>query len=236
MAFTPVQAQSPTYKVGSTPTGVPFTFLNVKTKNIQGVMVDVINTIGEKEGFSTDVQATQWSALIPSLTKDKIDIISAAMYATPERAKVVDFTDTVYSYGEGLFVTKEDISAYKTPQDLKGKTVGIQVGTAYVKPMKALDVFKEIKIYDSIADIMRDVELGRLDAGFGDLPIVGYQLSRDEKSKLRLVKTYESQVVGHIAMSVKPGNDALLAKLNSGIAKIKSSGELDKILVKWGLK
>ena len=33
-------------KVGSTPTGVPFTFLDTKTNSIQGVMVDLITEIG----------------------------------------------------------------------------------------------------------------------------------------------------------------------------------------------
>ncbi|MCA0420981.1 MAG: transporter substrate-binding domain-containing protein, partial [Proteobacteria bacterium] len=32
----------------------------------------------------------------------KIDIISAAMYGSPERAKVVDFSQDAYACGEGL--------------------------------------------------------------------------------------------------------------------------------------
>ena len=61
-------AQVPTYNVGSTPTGVPFTFLDVKTNTIQGAMVDLITAIGEDAGFKVNVQATPFSALIPSLT------------------------------------------------------------------------------------------------------------------------------------------------------------------------
>lgn len=230
----PAAAETPTYTVGSTPTGVPFTFLDVSSNSIQGVMVDIIEAIGEEEGFSPDVKATQWSALIPSLTSGKIDIIAAAMYATEERAKVVDFTETVYSYGEGLFVANDDETAYASPQDLKGKTIGVQVGTAYIEPMKALGIFKDVKIYDSIPDIMRDVQLGRVDAGFGDLPIVAYQLSQGA-ARVRLVDSYESTIVGHVAMSVKPGNDALRATLNDGLQTIRENGKLDAILAKWGL-
>ena len=39
-------------KVGSTPTGVPFTFLDTKSNQIQGVMVDIITEIGEDAGFA----------------------------------------------------------------------------------------------------------------------------------------------------------------------------------------
>lgn len=224
-----------TLRVGSTPSGVPFTFLDVKTNQIEGVMVDIIKAIGEAEGFTPHIDATQWSALIPSLTGGKIDIIAAAMYATEERAKVVAFSDTVYSYGEGLFVPKADQTDYKSLDDLAGKTVGVQVGTAYVEPLKASGKFKEVRIYDTIADIMRDVSLGRIDAGFGDRPIVAYQLAQGA-ADVRLASDYESQIVGHVGLAVRQSDTELLARLNDGLKKIKDSGKLDEIIKKWGIE
>lgn len=231
----PSLADAPVYKVGSTTTGIPFTFLDVQSNSVQGVMVDIIEAIGAEAGFSVEVQATQWSALIPSVTSGKIDIIAAAMYATPKRAEIVDFTDTVYPYGEGLFVSPDDTTDYTKPEELAGKTIGVQVGTAYVEPMKELGVFKEVKVYDTIADIMRDVQLGRIDAGFADQPIVAYQVAQGA-AKVRLVKSYDSTIVGEVAIAVNKGNSELLEKIDSGLAKIKASGKLDEILVKWGLK
>lgn len=224
-----------TYTVGSTPSGVPFTFLDVATNKIDGVMVDIIEAVGDAEGFTPAVQATQWSALIPSLTSKKIDIIAAAMYATEERAKVVAFSDTVYSYGEGLFVAAADTSAYKSLEDLKGKTVGVQVGTAYVAPLEATGFFTEVRVYDTIADIMRDVSLGRIDGGFGDRPIVAYQLSKGA-SDVRLVPEYVSTILGNVAIAVRQDDPELLAKINSGLAKVKDSGKLDEIIKKWGIE
>lgn len=227
-------AQDTTYKVGSTPSGVPFTFLDVNTNQIDGVMVDIIKAIGEVEGFTPEVEATQWSALIPSLTSGKIDIIAAAMYATEERAKVVSFSDTVYTYGEGLFVKADDTGTYTSLDDLEGKVAGAQVGTAYIEPLKASGKFSEVKVYDTIADIMRDVSLGRIDAGFGDRPIVGYQLSQGA-SDVRLVAEYESQVTGNVAIAVRQDDTELLTKINAGLAAIKASGKLDEIVQKWGI-
>ncbi len=224
-----------TLKVGSTPSGVPFTFLDVQTNEIDGVMVDIINAIGESEGFTPDVQATQWSALIPSLTSGKIDVIAAAMYATEERAKVVAFSEPVYSYGEGLFVPKDDTTAYASLDDLEGKVVGAQVGTAYVEPLESSGKLKEVKVYDTIADIMRDVSLGRIDAGFGDRPIVAYQLSQGA-ADVRLVPEYESTIVGDVAIAVRQDEPELLDRMNAGLAKIKESGRLDEIIAEWGIE
>src|SRR5438045_6166285 len=100
-ALAPAKAQQ-VLKVGSTPTGIPFTFLDTKTNTIQGVMVDLINEVGRNAGFSVTIEPMQFSTLIAALTSGKIDAISAAMYITPARKEVVDFSEAVYSYGEGL--------------------------------------------------------------------------------------------------------------------------------------
>ena len=50
-ATAPASAQQ-VLKVGSTPTGIPFTFLDTKTNTIQGVMVDLITEVGKDAGFA----------------------------------------------------------------------------------------------------------------------------------------------------------------------------------------
>src|SRR5580692_11867170 len=80
-------------KVGSTPTGAPFTFLDTKTNSIEGLMVDLITAIGKDAGFSVQVEPMQFSTLVASLTSNKIDIISAAMLATAARKEVIEFSD-----------------------------------------------------------------------------------------------------------------------------------------------
>ena len=42
-------------RVGSTPTGIPFTFLDTKTNQISGIMVDIINEVGKDQGFTTEI-------------------------------------------------------------------------------------------------------------------------------------------------------------------------------------
>src|SRR5689334_13770385 len=93
-------------KVGSTPTGIPFTFLDTKTQTIQGLMVDLITEIGKDAGFTVQIEPMQFSALIAALNANKVDIIAAAMFITPARKEVIDFSDPIYTYGEGLIVPK----------------------------------------------------------------------------------------------------------------------------------
>src|SRR6202795_3235939 len=144
VAAAPGSAQQ-VLKVGSTPTGIPFTFLDTKTNSIQGVMVDLITEIGKDAGFTVQIEPMQFSALVPSLTSNKIDIISAAMFATAARKEVIGISEAVYTYGEGLVVPKTDAKSYATQEDLKGEVVGAQVGTAYVDALKKTGLFNEVK-------------------------------------------------------------------------------------------
>jgi polar amino acid transport system substrate-binding protein len=230
----PAQAQA--LKVGSTPTGVPFTFLDTRSNSIQGMMVDLIAAIGKHQGFATEVQATPFAALVTSLTTSRIDIISAAMLATPARREVIDFSDPVYAYGEGLVVPAADTTAYTSLADFRGRNLaaGVQIGTVYVQPLQAAGAFSEVRTYDSIADIMRDVNLRRLGAGFGDAPIIAYQIAQGTFTGVRLVSTYKPSVVGSIAIGVRK-NDPLLGRINAGLATIKANGELAAIIAKWNL-
>lgn len=223
------------YKVGATATGVPFTFLDVKTDTIEGMMVDTVKAVAKAGGFDVTIQQTVFSALIPSLTTSRIDIISAAMLKTPKRAEVVDFSDPVYAYGEGVFVHADDTKVYRSLDDLKGETVGAQVGTVYLDLLNKKGGFKEVRSYDSVADVMRDVALKRIKAGFGDQPIIAYQLSQGANPQVRLSKEYQPVAVGDVCLVVRKGDTELLGRLNKAIATAKSDGTIDKIVAKWNL-
>src|SRR6201997_1640283 len=223
-------------KVGSTPTGIPFTFLDTKTNSIQGIMVDLVTEVGKDAGLNVQIEPMQFSALIPSLTSNKIDIIAAAMFITAPRKEVVDFSDPIYTYGEGLVVLKGDAKAYASQEDLKGETVGAQVGTAFVDALKKSGLFADVKAYDTIPDILRDVNTGRLKAGFADYPILAYNLKQGAFPDARIVESYVPTVIGSVGIGVRKGDAELLGKINTSLAKLKANGTVEKILAKWGLK
>src|SRR4030088_439623 len=213
LAAAPVSAQQ-VLKVGSTPTGIPFTFLDTKSNSIQGVMVDLITEIGKDAGFTVQIEPMQFSTLVPSLTSNKIDIISAAMFATAARKEVIDFSEPVYTYGEGLVVPKTDARNYASQEDLKGEAVGAQVGTAFVDALKKTGLFSEVKVYDTIPDILRDVNAGRLKAGFADFPILAYNLKQGGFPEVRMVEAYKPTMVGTVGIGVRKTDQDLLKKIN----------------------
>ena len=64
-SFAAAQGAAPaSFNVGATATGVPFTFLDVKSNSIQGMMVDTVTAVGKAGGFTVNVQQTVFSALM----------------------------------------------------------------------------------------------------------------------------------------------------------------------------
>ena len=225
----------PVLKVASTPTGSPFTFLETKTNTIDGVMVDIVNAVGKEAGFGVQIEPMQFSALIGSLTSKRIDLISAAMFITPARQEVVDFSQPIYSYGEGVVVPTKDTSAYVSFADLKGKRVGVQVGTAFVEPLQKSGLFSEVKLYDTTPDLMRDANAGRIDAGVLDSPIAAFAISKGMFPNLRMVTTFKPTMVNSIGIAARKGDTELMGKVNAALTKLKANGTIDAILKKWGL-
>lgn len=232
LAAAPALAQGQVLKVGSTPTGIPFTFLDTRTNTITGFMVELITEIGRRQGFGVEVQATPFAALIASLTSNRIDIISAAMLATPARREQIDFSDPVYAYGEGVAVKEGENRPWRSLADMRGVSAGAQVGTIYIEPLRAAGL--EVRTYDSVADIMRDVSLGRIQAGFGDAPIVSYQIAQGTFRGVRLLPDYRPSVVGSIGIGTRKG-DATMARVNAGLAAMKADGAMERLIGKWNL-
>lgn len=222
-----------TYIVGSTATGVPFSFIDVKTNMLTGAMVDIVKAVAGEASLQIDLRVTAFAALIPSLTSGKIDIISAAMLKTTAREKVVDFSEPVYSYGAGLVVLVNDTKNYQRIEDLKGLTVGVQVGTRFFEQLQAAGA-KQVKTYDSLMDMLRDLSVERINAAYGDAPILAYELGQLKVQKARLAQSFKPPSIEDVCLVVRKNELELLGRLNAAVKRIKGT-KIKGIIDRWGL-
>lgn len=219
-------------KIASTVTGVPATFMDTKSGKVVGIMVDVGQAIADHLGVKLEVVESPWAALIPSLQANKVNLICAAMYITEERKKVVNFSEPVYPYCEALVVKTTDKKNYVTIEDLKGLTMGAQVGTVYTKGLEAKGI--PVKVYDNIGDILLEISNGRIDGFLGDGPVAKYLVKTKPDFKVRVVESYKPVMCGDIGVGVSKEASDLLAEVNKVVAQLKSSGKMKQILDNWG--
>lgn len=221
--------------VASTPTGAPFTFLNPESNKIEGIMIDIAALAAAKLGVKLEVVDAKFASLIPTLESQKADAIAAGMYITPERQKVVSFTRPIFGWGEALVVPAGD-TATKGLEDLNGKTVAAQTGTVYLTKLQEKG-FKEPKAYSSVPDMLAELAAGRIAAFVADSPIVAMNIQKNPqfKDQVRVVKDYKPMAYGETGFAVRPADKELHAALDKAVQELKDSGEVQKVLKKWGL-
>ena len=220
-----------TYAVGSTATGVPFSFVDLKTNQPSGAMIEIAQAIAADAGLSIEVRVTSFSALIPSLLSHKIDLISAGMLKTAARERVVAFSQPVFSYGGGLVVPARDTKEYQNIADLKGMTVGVQVGTRFYDQLQSSGA-REVKTYDNLMDMLMDLSTRRIEAAYGDAPIFAYQMAQARMRAARLVKTFRPPTVEDVCLVLRKQDQELLQRINTSIARLKAS-KIRGILDRW---
>jgi polar amino acid transport system substrate-binding protein len=112
-----------------------------------------------------------FQGLLPGLDAKRFDIVVTAVTVNKDRADHFAFTLPVADATTGVLLRANE-SAIKSPNDLNGKVVGSQTGSAQLQALVALDKLKEaggpgikqIKQYVSFDEAYADLAVGRLDA------------------------------------------------------------------------
>lgn len=162
------------------------------------------HTASEFKGFDIDVAVAiakglnvepcfvtpSWDLITAGGWAGRFDMSVGSMTVTPERMKVLYFSQPYYTTPAALFVAKD--SALTKPEELSGKTVGSCSGCTYESYLNgALEIPGEkidfvvkgatIKGYDTDTTALEDLLVGRLDGVLTAQP-TGGQYIKDGKA------------------------------------------------------
>lgn len=215
------------YTFGTDATYPPFEF--EKDGKYIGIDIDLINAIGEVEGFEVELKPMDFKAIIPAITANQLDGAIAGISITDERKQVVSLSDPYYEAGLSLIV-REDNTTIKGPEDLAGKVIAIKKGTSGAK--KAEELAKqygaEIRYFDDSPTMFQEVVNKNADVTLEDFPVISYKIAVDANSKLRIVG---DRLNGDFyGIAVNKDNEELLQKINDGLKKLKENGKYDEII------
>ncbi len=215
----------------------PFAFFDNKTGKITGIDADMLLAMLEKLGIpGHSVLQVNFDGLIPGLLAGRMDMISDAMYITEKRKQVIDFSDGWYQYGETLLVKKGNPKNLHSLADLKGQTVGGQLGTVYLAWLNDVQGAK-VMSYPTVSDMLRDLMIGRLSAGLLDAPVASYAMSQNPAyaEAFEMVGDYTPKETGVIGSGFRKDEGSLREAVNWALKAIKADGADLKVLQKWGL-
>ena len=228
-------ASSETLYFGTSAEYRPFVFYDYNYQ-LTGLDIDLINEIGKREGFTVKALDMAFDGLIDSASVGQIDLIGGAFSVTAERKSQLLFSNTYYSNAAVLAASaKGKVKDQIELADIRGLRIGVQRGSSFDQWMKTNLVSEG---YISTQDIY---SFSTIDAGMkalmnGTIDII--MLDRDAYDQT-FAKSGNFKIVNETianeeyAFAAIPSSEALIARINDGLAQMKSDGSLQKLIDKY---
>ncbi|MGL4740963.1 MAG: ABC transporter permease subunit [Sarcina sp.] len=209
----------------------PFTF-NEDNK-IQGFEVDVWNDIGKRLGYKVEFKTASFSGLFGMLDSGKVNTIANQITITQERSEKYYFTEPVVYTGAQI-VVRDNENNIDDLANLKGKTVGVDLGSNYEAILKDADKNGDItiKTYQDTNVAFNQLMLGRLDAVVIDR-VSAAEIINKGKLPLKLVGTPIKPLENAYPFVKNEQNKALVTEINQTINQMRADGTLKAISEKW---
>lgn len=229
-----------TLKIGTSGTYAPFSYFAEDGTTLQGFDVDLIYALQEVLGFEIEddvVVDMDYGPLTTSITEGQIDVALAALCATDERKKNMNFSDIYYDAGI-IVAVAEDEEDIASVEDLESGNyiVAVQTGTIAYEYAYANLPEDCLQAYDSQALAYKAVEGGQADATIYDAPGTAYSISTGE-IHLKIVgnEFYNGQAPYAVALSFDICEEYpdIVDRFNEAISYLEENGKLDEIKAKW---
>ena len=138
--------------------------LKDRNDQLTGFEIDIARQLAKDLGVQAEFHVFEWQNIVPALLDRKIDIITAGMVITPQRALKVNFSDPYDSAGIGLVTNIPLTKTFRGPQDLNQPEVIITAVTGTVAEDLARRVFPKatIKTFASSQDAIQALTSGKV--------------------------------------------------------------------------
>jgi len=223
------QADEHAIKVGMSGGYFPFTF--VEQDKLQGFEVDVLTAVAEEMGVEVEFVTANFSGLFGMLESGRIDTIANQITITEERAAKYAFTEP-YVYDGAQVVVKAGNEAIEGVEDLKGKTVAVNLGSNYEQLLNELPYADEIDIRTYESNIEQDTALGRVDAFVMDR-VSASQVIKEKPLPLALAGQPFSEIRNALPFRDTEADRELRDRVDAALATLRESGELRAISEQW---
>ena len=205
----------------------PFNFVD-DNNQLTGFDVEIGTEIAKRIAVTGVPLTTAWDGIIAGLLANKYELICGSMAITDERLKSIDFSAPYYRSGAQLFV--KNGSPFKSVADLKGKKIGVTLGTTYEQWVRDNIADVDIRTYKGVPDMILEASTGRID-GFITDKIVGALAIKDQGVPISLSGDllYEEKM----GIAMRKGNIELKNAIDNALASMKEDGSYHDISMKW---
>ncbi|TVQ38102.1 MAG: basic amino acid ABC transporter substrate-binding protein [Spirochaetaceae bacterium] len=216
--------------VATDATWPPMQFID-ENRELVGFDIDLMRLIAEKGGFEVEFQNTAWDGIFAGLATREYDAVISSVTITEERRQTMDFSIPYINAGQVLIV-RQNQSGVTTLNDLRGRSVGAQIGTTGSFEVQAV-AGVELRTYDELGLAIEDLANGRIDGVVADTPIAADYVLQNENYRDRLQIVGEPFTEEFYGVAVRKGNTEVLERINAGLQAVLDSGRIAELEEKW---
>ena len=227
LMLTVALASAETITVAFNPEYPPFEY--VEGDQYAGYDVDLINAVAEKAGFEVAFEAMDFDAVIAAVTTNVNTIGVSGISITDERKQSVNFSEGYIN--AGLIVVIKKDSGYATTEDLKGKIIGVQMGTTSDFAAEEITGQANVAQYKTFLNAIMDLQGNKVDAVIVDKPVGLAILASLKDENLEIVDM--GLQADWYGIEVNKDNPELLEKINAALAELEAEGFYEELAVKY---
>lgn len=212
----------------------PFSYVAEKGE-LAGFDVDIARELCKAMNAECEIVAVKWDVILTDLAAGKYDAVVASVTKTPEREKLVDFTDKYYRTTSS-FIGRNGSDIAISPEGLQGKIVATQRGTVHAVYLeKNYSGIAVVHLTDTLDGAFELLAKGEADLVLGNsLVCLGF-LKRNEGKPFDFVgEALSAENLSSTAnIAIRKGNDKLRNAFNRALQTIRYQGIYDKINSKY---
>ena len=196
----------------------------------QGFNIDLATEIARRLKRNIVIDAAQFSGLVPALQAGTYDFLAAPTTVTKERAENMLFTEG-YLNTDFQFLIKKGSPKINQLEDLKGKTIAVNKGSAYDSWARELEgkIGWKVESFGTQTDAVQAVLVGRADANVAGNTVIAWAVKNNPQ--LELSYLYSTGLVW--AAPLRKDSSNLRRTIEQPIECMKLDGTLARMHEKW---
>ncbi len=206
----------------------PLGFSDPQTRQIVGFDVDMCAAVARELGVKMEHRSVTVEARIPELVDGKVDLVSAALGYTRERAQQIDFTASHYQNPIKLIVQSD--SGYNLMTDLADKRISANRNSTPEQSVRRVLPKATLLTFPDTPAAFLALAQGKADGLALSMPS-GIRFVNESAGRFKFVEG--ALAWEPTAMGVQKGERALLAEVNRALASMEKAGEIDELWQKW---
>jgi ABC-type amino acid transport substrate-binding protein len=198
-----------------------------------GIEADNAKAVSGIIGQELTLVDMPFANLIPALQAGDIDVIMSGMSVTPERGKLVTFTDSYMEMGQMAIMTTAKVAQFAQPWSIRrpGVRIGVEPGTTGAQFAASELKEAEVSFFEHSAAAFAALRRNDIDLYIHDAP-TSWQLATETENG-DLISLYAPLTHEQLAWAVRKDDTQLAASLNAALRTMKGNRSLRYILNRW---